>query len=80
MLKYKTLKNKEGFIIMKKYEYQTISIDAKGWNGGKVNIEELDDVLNEMGKQGWRLVEKTASNEGLGNTRYVLCTFEREVV
>ena len=54
-------------------------IDAKGWNGGKVNIEDLDSALNSMGKLGWRLVEKTASQEGLGNTRYILCTFEREI-
>ncbi|MCL2475594.1 DUF4177 domain-containing protein [Candidatus Bathycorpusculum sp.] len=64
---------------MKRYEYQTKVIDAKGWNGGKVNIEDLDKVLNELGSQGWRLVEKTASNEGMGNTRYILCVFEREL-
>jgi len=65
--------------MIKKYEYQTKSIDAKSWNGGKVDVEELDKVLNEMGSQGWRLVEKTATNMGDGSTYYLYCTFEREM-
>jgi len=63
---------------MQKYEYQTKVINAKGLMGGKVDIEEFDNALNEMGSQGWRLVESTASNISFGETRYIICTFMRE--
>lgn len=64
---------------MKKYEYQTKVVDAKGLWGGKVDVTEYDQSLNEMGQQGWELIETIASNEVLGSTRYIICTFKREV-
>ena len=64
---------------MTRYEYRTKVIDAKGLMGGKVNVAELDSALNEMGREGWRLVEKTASNQGFGDTRYIICVFMREL-
>jgi len=65
---------------MKKFEYQTKVFDAKGFFGGKIDVAEFDKALNEMGSQGWRLVEKTASATEMGATKYFVCTFMREVV
>ena len=68
---------------MKKYEYQTKVIDRskKGTlpGGGKVDPSGFDQVLNDMGREGWRLVEVVASSEGLGETRNIVCIFEREL-
>ncbi len=64
---------------MKKYEYQTRMIDAKGFFGGKVNIEQYTAELNEMGREGWELIETTASNQDFGSTRYLICVFKREL-
>lgn len=63
---------------MKKYEYKTITTDAKGLFGGKVDIAGFDEQLNELGEQGWDLIASIASNESYGSTRYVLSTFKRE--
>lgn len=64
---------------MRKYEYQTKVIDAKGLWGGKINADDFNWSLNEMGQQGWELIETTASNEAIGNTRYIICVFKREI-
>jgi len=63
---------------VKTYEYQTRVIDVKGFWGGKVDPHELDRTLNDMGFMGWRLVEMTPSTQSYGNTRWLVCVFERE--
>ena len=65
---------------MKKFEYETLMLDAKGfWAGGKIDEPELKTRLNEMGAQGWELLEISTTNKGLGETRSVLCVFKREI-
>ena len=64
---------------MKKFEYRTKIIDAKGMWGGKVNLSEFDKTINEMGNDGWEMVTTTASNEAYGSTRYIICIFKREI-
>lgn len=65
---------------MKKYEYETKVIDAKGLMGGKIDITEFNESLNRMGREGWELVETTASNQSYGSTRYIICVFKRELI
>lgn len=64
---------------MKKYEYMTRAIDAGGFWGGKFEESELDAILNEMGRDGWALVQSTTSNQSYGSTRYMICIFMREL-
>jgi len=65
---------------VKRYEYQTKVFDAQGfWSGGKIDVDEFDATLNEMGSQGWQLIEKVTSNMELGRTRHFICTFMREI-
>ena len=63
---------------MKKFEYQTKVIDTKFSWRGKVNTEGFNQILNDMGREGWELVEVTASNQGFGNTESFICIFKRE--
>lgn len=63
---------------MKRYEYETVVTDAKGAMGGKVDIEDFDNMLNGMGSQGWELVQSIPSAQTQGGTRYILSTFKRE--
>lgn len=65
---------------MKKYEYKTTVIDAKGFLGGKIDATEFNQSLNEMGQEGWELVETTSSNQSYGSTRYIICVFKRELM
>ena len=64
---------------VKKFEYQTKILDAKGILGGKINVMEFNQTLNDMGREGWELVGTTASNQEFGSTRYIICVFKREL-
>lgn len=65
---------------MKRFEYKTMVVSAKGWWGGKIDAAEFDLMLNAMGRDGWELVDATASNQNQGSTRYVICIFKREMI
>ena len=56
---------------MKKFEYKTISIPTTGWMKYKHDIEALDTLLNEHGKQGWEISlavnNINVSNSYIGN-------------
>jgi len=64
---------------MKKWEYETVVLDGKGILGGKIDVDGFKTKLNEMGRDGWELIEQTASNQGFGDTRYIICVFKREL-
>ncbi len=40
---------------MKKFEYKTLNVPTKGWMKYKQDIEALESLLNELGKQGWEI-------------------------
>ncbi len=42
-----------------KYEYKTVSIEAKGMFGRKANTSDIDEVLNKMSKDDWDLIQMT---------------------
>jgi len=65
---------------MRKFEYQTKAIDNKSsfW-GGKVDIEGVNRVLNDMGSEGGELAEVVASNQGFGDARSLVCVFKHEI-
>lgn len=65
---------------MKKYEYKTISMEATGFMGGQVDVQELDERLNAYGMDGWELIGMVSSNQSYGSTRFILVTFKRERV
>lgn len=56
---------------MKKFEYKTITIPTTGWMKYKHDLEALDTILNEHGKQGWEIAQAVnninVSNNYMGN-------------
>ena len=56
---------------MKKFEYKTIQIPTKGWMKYKQDIEALEVVLNELGKQSWEIAASISNiyqtNSHMGN-------------
>ena len=63
------------------YEYKVEQV-REGMIGGKMSPEKLERLLNDHGKQGWRLKAITAvevkGRVGPGGVDGVLVTFERE--
>jgi len=64
---------------MEQYEYKTLYTDAKGISGGKVNQDEFQEALNNMGAQGWELVNTFPTAQDYGRTRWVISVFKRKV-
>ena len=59
------------------WEYQTLQLEATGFMGGIINMEEFRAQLNSMGSQGWELVSCFDTNMNQGQTRYVIAIFKR---
>ncbi len=65
---------------MKKYEYDTIKVEATGWlSGGGIDDDELRGKLNFKGHQGWELVSCFTTNEGYGRTKFIVAVLKREI-
>ena len=61
-----------------KFEYKTIKLSAShGFQGGKVDTEELNGRLNELGEMGWELVISLSTNMGFGESRDIIAIFKR---
>lgn len=64
---------------MKKFEYKTVLYETSGfWSGGIVDAHEFNNLLDNLGQQGWELTSTTSSNQAYGSTRSIVCIFKRE--
>lgn len=64
---------------MEQFEYKTLFTDAKGILGGKVNEDQLQTDLSELGQQGWELVSTVATAQSYGSTRWLISIFKRKM-
>lgn len=60
-----------------KWEYKTLKLEAKGFMGGKFDENELNQKMNEFGRDGWELVSAFDTNMGQGATRDIVILFKR---
>jgi len=61
-----------------KWEYRTIKLAATGFlMGGKIDEAKLDQMMNDLGAQGWELASAVDTNEAYGSTRDVVVIFKR---
>jgi hypothetical protein len=74
--------NKKGKITggknMERFEYKTLFTDAKGMLGGKVDQGAFQKELNELGRQGWELVNTVPAAQSYGSTRWIISIFKRK--
>lgn len=59
------------------WEYKTIKLAATGWAGGKIDELRLDQMMNDLGQQGWELAAALDTNEAYGNTKDIVVIFKR---
>lgn len=64
---------------MQMFEYKLLSVEAGGWwsSGGQVNYDELCQKLNELGREGWEVVNATDINRYYGQTSKVMIIMKR---
>ena len=60
-----------------RWEYKTIKLATKGLLGGKFDENDLDEYMNELGRQEWELVAAFDTNQGTGETREFVVIFKR---
>lgn len=61
------------------YEYKTLTLQAEGLFGGKVDSQGFEEQLNQLGAEGWELVNSFASAVSYGKTGYVISIFKRVI-
>ena len=60
-----------------RWEYKTVKLGAGGLLGGKIDETKLECFMNDLGYEGWELVEIFDTNQGGGQTRDVFVVFKR---
>jgi hypothetical protein len=60
-----------------RWEYKTLKLEA-GFRGGNLNPEELDQILNELDREGWEVVTSFDANQGNGETRDIIFILKRQ--
>lgn len=61
------------------WEYKTIALAAHGFLGGKLDTVRFEQMLNQLGREGWELVNVFDTNAYQGATRDVIAVFKREL-
>lgn len=61
------------------WQYTTVTAKLKGFLGPKLDPESINDILNQLGSEGWELCSTVGRNEGYGATRDVYFFFKRPV-
>ena len=62
-----------------KFEYKLVQHKAKGFLGGKVDINKMTDEYNTYGKDGWELVSVMDTNKSYGESNLVIAVFKRKI-
>ena len=63
---------------MMKWEYMTLMLPATGFIlGGNIDAQKLTDRLNDLGQQGWELINVFDTNMLEGQTRDVFAVLKR---
>lgn len=63
---------------MDNWEYKALKVEARGFFGGKVDLDELEAELNALGRQGWELTSTFETNMSQGASREVVCLMKRK--
>ena len=51
--------------------------NAKWFLGGKLDVTKLDQMMNDLGRDGWELVAAFDTNQVYGNTKDAVLIFKR---
>jgi hypothetical protein len=66
-------------MLMKKYEYKEFTVDTKGIVYAKIG-DAFINQLNELGKDGWKLVQALPMAQSYGRTSSVTFILRKEII
>jgi hypothetical protein len=64
---------------MTRWEYEVLKLEPGGLLGDKMDDDEMKELLNRLGADGWELVSAFDTNYGEGATREVIMLLKRPV-
>ena len=64
---------------MNRFEYKFLEAPAKGFWSGKIDLQELTNILNAHGREGWEVVSTTDTNMHQGGTQAVIILLKRKI-
>ena len=64
---------------MKRFEYKSVKMEPKSIWSGEISIEDIDIELNNLGCEGWELVN-VQDLAFAGSSYSYLYTFKRETI
>ena len=56
---------------MEKFEYKVVTYDTKGFWGGNVEVNQIENQLNLLGNDGWEMVSCTSTNQSYGASKSI---------
>ena len=59
------------------WEYRTVKVDVAGWLTPKLETHVFDAQLDELGREGWELVNVMDLNMGHGASFALVAVFKR---
>jgi hypothetical protein len=62
-----------------RWEYKTIKLRAKGFLGGKIDEDQLDTMMNDLGHDGWELAATFDTTKYQGSTQDVVVIFKKPI-
>ncbi len=62
-----------------RWEYKVNAFDSKSFLSGKFKWEEFEHQLNQLGRDGWELVNTLDTNSYHGSSASVVALFKRAV-
>jgi transcriptional regulator with XRE-family HTH domain len=63
-----------------KYEYKVLKFDVKRFITTKVDSDDMEDQLNELGVEGWELISISEILKDMGVTVMLVATMRRSIV
>ena len=64
-------------VVLEKWEYISIKVEAKGMTGGIPEVEDFDNELNKCGEEGWELVSCLPTAQVYGQSGEIIAVFKR---
>lgn len=63
---------------MDRWEYKTVKMEATGFIGGQFDTSELEERLNNLGRDGWELASTFTTHSSNGYTKFVVAVLKRK--
>jgi hypothetical protein len=64
---------------MKRWEYLLYKTKPEGWLHDSVHEDSIEQVLNNLGQQGWEVTSTLETNVGDGRTKDIVFLLKRPI-